>query len=126
MPEREVHSFSPSAETVSDSWMITAAEPLSWISAIFVVVVAVPEGRRVRYELADPPQVMALSAGSPSVSLRDALTEDGRPALLVGGFGHGDAQVAAAEFDLQLLDAGRHGHGGDDGVGTAGEDAVDR
>src|SRR5699024_11076906 len=42
MPEREVHSFSTAAETVSDSWLITAAEPLSWISAIIVVVVALP------------------------------------------------------------------------------------
>src|SRR5699024_5532540 len=42
MPEREVHSFSPSAETVSDSWMITAAAPLSWIAAIPVAGRALP------------------------------------------------------------------------------------
>ena len=53
MPDREVHSFSPSAETVSDSWMMTAAEPLSWISAIFVVVTAVPAAGMGRCSVTD-------------------------------------------------------------------------
>ena len=57
----------------------------------------------VGYELADPPQVMALSAGSPSVSLRDALTEDGRPALLVGGFGHGVGRTGSEREHVEKI-----------------------
>ncbi|MFH7323662.1 FAD-dependent oxidoreductase [Aeromicrobium sp. JJY06] len=56
----------------------------------------------VGYELADPPQIMALSSGSPSVSLRDARTADGRPALLVGGFGHG---VGRTESEREHVEA---------------------
>ncbi|SKB09083.1 FAD-dependent oxidoreductase [Aeromicrobium choanae] len=59
----------------------------------------------VGYELPDPPQVMGLSTGSPSVSLRDALTEDGRPALLVGGFGHGVGRTESERDHVEMIRA---------------------
>jgi glycine/D-amino acid oxidase-like deaminating enzyme/nitrite reductase/ring-hydroxylating ferredoxin subunit len=57
----------------------------------------------VGYELGNPPRVMALSAGSPSVSLRDAFTTDGRAVLLVGGFGHGVARTASEREHVDAI-----------------------
>lgn len=57
----------------------------------------------VGYELADPPEIMALSSGSPSVSLRDARTADGRPALLVGGFGHGVGRTRSESEHVEAI-----------------------
>src|SRR5699024_9095013 len=74
MPDRAVHNFSPSADTVSDSWMITAAEPLSWISAIFVVVVAVPSAGIGRCRRTDwlPCTTLARSISTPGNDTRGA------------------------------------------------------
>lgn len=55
----------------------------------------------VAFELDAPPTTMALSAGSPSLSLRDARTADGRPVLLVGGNGHG---VGRTGSELEHVD----------------------
>lgn len=59
----------------------------------------------VGYDLADPPQIMALSAGSPSVSLRDAVTPEGTPALLVGGFGHGVGRTPSEREHVEAIRA---------------------
>ena len=56
----------------------------------------------VAYELEAPPQTMALSAGSPSLSVRDAHTADGRPVLLVGGQGH---VVGRTSSELERVEA---------------------
>jgi len=56
----------------------------------------------VAYELDAPPTTMALSAGSPSLSVRDAHTSDGRPVLLVGGQGH---VVGRTSSELERIEA---------------------
>lgn len=42
--DRAVHSVWPASSVVTDSWTMTAAEPLSWTSTIRVRVVAFPAG----------------------------------------------------------------------------------
>ncbi|GAA3540488.1 FAD-dependent oxidoreductase [Aeromicrobium flavum] len=57
----------------------------------------------VGYGLGNPPRLMALSAGSPSVSLRDAAAEDGSSLLLVGGFGHGVGRTASEREHVDAI-----------------------
>ncbi|MCL3838954.1 FAD-dependent oxidoreductase [Aeromicrobium duanguangcaii] len=57
----------------------------------------------VAYEMGNPPRVMALSAGSPSVSIRDAFTDDGRSVLLVGGFGHGVGRTSSEREHVEAI-----------------------
>lgn len=57
----------------------------------------------VAYELDAAPTTMALSAGSPTLSLRDARTADGRPALLVGGQGHAVGRTRSEREHVESL-----------------------
>lgn len=59
----------------------------------------------VAYELDAPPTTMALSAGSPSLSLRDARTADGRPVLMVGGMGHVVGRTTSEHERVDVLRA---------------------
>ncbi|WP_313408742.1 FAD-dependent oxidoreductase [Aeromicrobium sp.] len=57
----------------------------------------------VAYELDAPPTTMALSAGSPTLSLREARTTDGRPVLLVGGHGHTVGRTSSEHEHVEAL-----------------------
>lgn len=74
-------------QVVAQSMVITTGTPILDRSMAFADLEP-SRSYLVAYELDAPPTTMALSAGSPTLSLRDARTADGRPALLVGGHGH--------------------------------------
>ncbi len=67
----------------------------------------------------DPPQVMMLSGGQPSRSLRDAHDDQGRPVLLVGGAGHVTGRAASEAAQVDSLRAWAQEH-----FGTAEEVAA--
>lgn len=64
----------------------------------------------VAYRHRTPPSIMALSAGSPSISVRDAVAPDGTPVVLVGGHGHvvGRTRSEVAHVDALRAWAAEH------------------